>query len=46
MQLSPEQFLRLETIKMQHEVCGEKGKAGCTFLVGAGSVSPVYDVKK
>lgn len=45
MQLSPEQFLRLETIKMQHNVCGSAGKAGCTFLMNTG-VSPVYDLKR
>lgn len=31
MHLSPEQFIQLETIKMQHDVCGERGKATCTF---------------
>ncbi|MBI4094706.1 MAG: SPFH domain-containing protein [Candidatus Liptonbacteria bacterium] len=45
MQLSPDQFLRLETIKMQDKVCGSEGKANCTFLVG-GSVSPVLDVAR
>lgn len=45
MQLSPEQFLRLETIKMQHEVCGAGGKTGCTFFIGGGA-SPVLDVGK
>ena len=34
MQLSPEQFLQLEAIKMQREVCGRQG--ACTFLLGAG----------
>ena len=47
MQLSPDQFLRLETIKMQHEVCGPNGKANCTFLMGASSgVTPVLSVGK
>lgn len=32
MKLSPEQFLQLETIKMQHAVCGAEGKANCTFI--------------
>jgi regulator of protease activity HflC (stomatin/prohibitin superfamily) len=32
MHLSPEQFIQLEAIKMQLEVCGEKGKATCTFI--------------
>jgi regulator of protease activity HflC (stomatin/prohibitin superfamily) len=42
MQLSPEQFLRLETIKMQREAC----RAGhCTFLVGGSSVVPTLNVK-
>jgi regulator of protease activity HflC (stomatin/prohibitin superfamily) len=45
MQLSPDQFLRLETIKMQAEACGEKGKATCTFFIGGG-VAPVVDVGK
>jgi regulator of protease activity HflC (stomatin/prohibitin superfamily) len=38
MQLSPEQYLRLETIKMQLEVCGSAGKGTCTFIIGAGPV--------
>jgi hypothetical protein len=45
MQLSPDQFLRLETIKMQEQVCGPNGKGTCTFLMGGG-VSPVLDVGK
>ena len=45
MQLSPDQFLRLETIKMQDQVCGQYGKATCTFLMGGG-VSPVLGVGK
>lgn len=45
MQLSPEQFLRLETIHMQHDVCGPQGKANCTFLMGGG-VSPIVDIGK
>ena len=43
MQLSPNQFLALETIKMQRDVCAEDGK--CTFFIG-GNVTPVLDVKK
>lgn len=43
MQLSPEQFLRLESIKMQRDVCM---KGGCTFTtIGSGSVTPTYQVK-
>lgn len=41
MQLSPEQFLALERIKMQREVC-VGGK--CTFLMGTGVV-PTLDVR-
>lgn len=33
MQLSPDQFLRLETIKMQKEACA-KAEANCTFIIG------------
>jgi regulator of protease activity HflC (stomatin/prohibitin superfamily) len=43
MHLSPEQFIQLKGIEMQTEVCGEKGKATCTFLNG---VSPVYNLGK
>src|ERR1043165_4527904 len=31
MHLSPEQFIQLETIKMQRDACGSTGKAACTF---------------
>lgn len=41
MELSPMQFLQLETIKMQRKAC-EKG--GCTFIVG-GNATPVLPVK-
>lgn len=41
MNLSPDQFLQLERIKMQKEVCAG-GK--CTFLIGSG-VMPTLDVK-
>ena len=41
MQLSPEQFLRLETINMQKSVCQ---KTNCTFVVG--NVSPILGVSK
>lgn len=44
MHLSPEQFIQLETIKMQHEVCGEKGKATCTFIQNG--AQPVYNLNK
>jgi len=44
MHLSPEQFIQLETIKMQKEVCGPNGKATCTFIQnGAASV---YNLNK
>lgn len=44
MHLSPEQFIQLETIKMQASACGPNGKASCTFI-GSG-VTPVYNVAK
>jgi len=40
MSLSPEQFLRLEAIHMQREVCV---KGGCTFV--AGDVTPVISTR-
>ncbi|MEK9154949.1 MAG: SPFH domain-containing protein [Patescibacteria group bacterium] len=42
MQLSPEQFLRLETIKMQEKVCD--GGGNCTFVIGA-SAAPIIATK-
>jgi regulator of protease activity HflC (stomatin/prohibitin superfamily) len=44
MHLSPEQFIQLETIKMQAAVCGPHGKATCTFIQ-SGAV-PVYNLGK
>jgi regulator of protease activity HflC (stomatin/prohibitin superfamily) len=41
MKLSPDQFLQLETIKMQQVACA---KGGCTFLIGGGAV-PVFNTK-
>jgi regulator of protease activity HflC (stomatin/prohibitin superfamily) len=41
MQLSPEQFIRLQQIDMQKKVC-DGGK--CTFIIGAG-VTPVANVR-
>jgi hypothetical protein len=41
MQLSPDQFLQLERIKMQRDVCAHG--TTCTFFIGGG-VSPVIDV--
>lgn len=43
MHLSPEQFIQLEQIKMQHEVCGPNGKATCTFIQNG--VQSVYNLK-
>jgi hypothetical protein len=40
MSLSPEQFLRLEAIHMQRDVCA---KGGCTFI--AGDVTPVISTR-
>jgi hypothetical protein len=42
MQLSPDQFLQLERIKMQRDVCAHGG-TNCTFFIGGGA-SPVIDV--
>jgi regulator of protease activity HflC (stomatin/prohibitin superfamily) len=44
MHLSPEQFIQLKTIEMQNDVCGEKGKATCTFLQNG--VAPVYNLSR
>jgi len=41
MQLSPDQFLQLERIKMQRDVCAHGST--CTFFIGGGA-SPVLDV--
>lgn len=41
MQLSPDQFLQLERIKMQRDVCAHG--TTCTFFIGGGA-SPVLDV--
>lgn len=41
MSLSPEQYLALETIKMQRDACA---KGNCTFIVG-GKPQPVLNVK-
>jgi regulator of protease activity HflC (stomatin/prohibitin superfamily) len=38
LQLSPEQFIRLETVKMQREVCRTER---CTFVVGGAPVATV-----
>jgi regulator of protease activity HflC (stomatin/prohibitin superfamily) len=44
MHLSPEQFIQLKTIEMQAQVCGEKGKANCTFIQNG--ATPVYNLGK
>jgi regulator of protease activity HflC (stomatin/prohibitin superfamily) len=44
MHLSPEQFIQLERIKMENNVCGEKGKATCTFIQN-GSAVPTLSVR-
>ncbi len=43
MHLSPEQFIQLETIKMQERVCGD-GKGKCTFIQNG--ATPVYNLSK
>ncbi len=45
MQLNPDQFLKLEQIKMLRDSCGNTGKAGCTFILGSGA-TPVLNVGK
>ena len=42
MHLSPEQFIQLETIKMQEQVCGKDGKGSCTFIQNG--AAPVYNL--
>jgi len=42
MQLSPDQFVRLEAIKVQREVCKDRN---CTFVYGGGA-SPVFDISR
>lgn len=44
MHLSPEQFIQLEMIKMQHEVCGPNGKGTCTFIQNG--TARVYNLGK
>jgi hypothetical protein len=44
MHLSPEQFIQLETIKMQYAVCGPNGKGTCTFIQNG--AMPVYNLSK
>ena len=44
MHLSPEQFIQLETIKMQMTVCGPESKTGCTFIQNG--ATPVYNLGK
>lgn len=43
MHLSPEQFIQLETIKMQQIVCGND-KTNCTFIQNG--ATPVYNLSK
>lgn len=44
MGLSPQQFIQLETIKMERDVCGHGG-SNCTIFMGGGPV-PTLDVGK
>ena len=41
MQLSPEQFIQLEQIKMQSKVCAS---GNCTMLIGGGSAVPLINI--
>jgi regulator of protease activity HflC (stomatin/prohibitin superfamily) len=42
MQMSPDQYLKLEAIKMQQAVCT---KGGCTFIITGGNVTPIVNTK-
>lgn len=44
MDLSPQQFIELQRINMQRDVCAHQG-ANCTFFIG-GNVTPVLDAGK
>jgi len=44
MHLSPEQYIQLESIKMQLAVCGPDGKTACTFIQNG--ATPVYNLGK
>jgi regulator of protease activity HflC (stomatin/prohibitin superfamily) len=46
MGLSPNQFLQLESIKMQQDVCGHQGHANCTFISNGGNVTPILDTRR
>lgn len=43
MGLNTEQYVHLQAIQMQREVCGRAGTGGCTFLFGAGT--PLINLK-
>lgn len=43
--LTPEQFIELQRINMQQQVCGPNGKSQCTFIQNGGA-TPVYDLKR
>lgn len=48
MNMSPEQYLRLESIKMQRDVCAHtKDKdSSCTFIIGDAKVAPIVNSGK
>lgn len=43
MSLSPDQFLQLENINMEHDVC--RNGAKCTFIVNGSKSQPILDAK-
>ena len=43
MSLSPDQFLQLENIHMQHDVC--KSGAKCTFILNSSKSQPILDAR-
>jgi SPFH domain / Band 7 family len=44
MHLTPEQFIELQRINMQREVCGAESKTTCTFIQNG--ATPVYNLAK
>jgi len=43
--LTPQEFIELQRINMQAQICGPQGHASCTFIQN-GSAAPVMDVRR
>jgi hypothetical protein len=43
--LPPEQFIELQGIQMQLQVCGPNGKANCTFIQNGGA-TPTLEMRR